>query len=283
MFRVAEKITELIGETPLVRYTYSEPSAVLLCKLECMNPTGTLKDRVALRFLEEKSPGQVITAATSGALGVSLAAVGAALGLRVILCMPDRGEDTEAENYGAEIRKTEPKRGFKGAVNTAKTIAEETGGFFINQFEEEEAAAAHRDGTGTEIWEQSGGVCDILVCGVGSGAALSGTGELLRRKNPNIKIIAVEPEESAVLSGREAKPHNIKGLGAGFVPKILKRELIDEILTVSFEKAEAAVKSAAVTNGMRIGISSGAVLCAAIEVARRLENKDKTVVAVLPN
>jgi cysteine synthase A len=278
-----EKITDLIGETPLVRYTYSDPSAILLCKLECANPTGTLKDRVALRFLEDKTQGRVITAATSGALGVSLAAVGAALGLRVILCMPDRGEDTEAEFFGAEIRKTDPKRGLKGAIKAAKILADETGGFFINQFEDEEASAAHRDGTGTEIWEQSGGNADVLVCGVGSGAAISGIGDLLRRKNPNIKIIAVEPEESAVLSGREAKPHNIKGLGAGFIPKILKKELIDEIMTVSFEKAEAAVKSAALTNGMKIGISSGAVLCAAQNAAQRPENKDKTVIAVLPN
>jgi cysteine synthase A len=283
LFKTADKITDLIGYTPLLRYCDSEPSAALLLKLECFNPTGTLKDRVALRFLEDKIPGQVITAATSGALGVSLAAVGAALGLRVILCLPDRGIETEAELYGAEIQKTDPKRGIKGAIKTAKTLAEENEGFFFNQFEEEEAAAAHRDGTGTEIWEQSGGNADILVCGVGSGAAISGIGALLREKNPNIKIIAVEPEESAVLSGREAKPHNIKGLGAGFVPKILKTELIDETLTVSFEKAEAAVKSAALSNGLRLGISSGAVLCAALEVARRAENKDKTVVAVLPN
>jgi cysteine synthase A len=283
LFKAFDTITDLIGETPLVRYTYSERSAFLMCKLECMNPAGTLKDRVALRLLEDKTPGQVITAATSGALGVSLAAVGAVLGLRVILYIPDRGDETQAGIYGAEIRKTDPKRGIKGAIKAAKTLAEETGGYFINQFEEEEAAAAHRDGTGTEIWEQTGGNADILVCGVGSGAAISGIGDLLRRKNPSIKIIAVEPEESAVLSGKEAKPHNIKGLGAGFIPKILKKELIDEIITVSYEKAEAAVKSAALTNGLKLGISSGAVLCAAIEAARRTENKDKTVIAVLPN
>jgi cysteine synthase A len=283
MWKFAENLTELIGETPLLKYTYPDAAAVLLCKMENLNPTGTTKDRVALRFLEDKLPGTVITAATSGALGVSLAAVGASLGLRVTLVIPDRGKETLAEFYGAEIHLTEPKYGLKGAIKAAKALAEEQGGFFFNQFEDDSGALAHRDGTGTEIWEQSGGKADILVCGVGSGGTLTGVGELLRAKNPDIKIIAVEPSESAVLSGEKAGLHNIIGLGAGFIPKILDRDLIDEIIPVSYEKAEAAVKSAALSNGIKIGISSGAVLSAALEIAAKHDNKDKTVIAVLPS
>jgi cysteine synthase A len=283
MRKLAENLTDLIGETPLFKYTYPDETAILLCKMENCNPTGTTKDRVALRFLEEKLPGTVITAATSGALGVSLAAVGTALGLRVMLFQPDRGKETEAEFYGAEINLTEPKSGLKGAIKAAKNLAEELGGFFFNQFEDVSATEAHRDGTGTEIWEQSEGKADILVCGVGSGGTLTGAGELLRSKNPDIKIIAVEPTESAVLSGNKAGLHNIIGLGAGFVPKILNRDLIDEIITVSYEKAEAAVKSAALSNGIKIGISSGAVLSAALETAAKPEHKGKTVIAVLPS
>jgi cysteine synthase A len=283
MNKAVQNITDLIGNTPLMRYDYTSPAATLLCKLECMNPTGTLKDRVALRFLEDKPSAAVVTAATSGALGVSLAAVGAALGMRVILCLPDRGKDSGAEFFGAEIRLTDPKRGIKGAVKTAKALADDFDGFFFNQFEDECSAEAHRDGTGAEIWEQSEGKADIFICGVGSGAAITGTGTLLREKNPNIKIIAVEPEESAVLSGKEAKVHNITGLGAGFIPKILDRGLIDEIVTVSAEKAEAAVKSAALSNGLKLGISSGAVLAAAADICRRPENKGKTAIALLPS
>jgi cysteine synthase A len=282
MWKIAENLTELIGDTPLYKYTYPDEAAILLCKIENRNPTGTLKDRVALRFLEDKSPGSVVTAATSGALGVSLAAVGAALDIRVTLCLPDRGKETEAEYYGAEIRLTDPKRGIKGAISAAKSIADEAGGFFFNQFEDETCVSAHRDGTGTEIWEQCEGKADILVCGVGSGGTLTGTGELLRAKNPDIKIIAVEPFESAVLSGGKACVHDITGLGAGFIPKILNRDLIDEIITVSFDKSTAAQKSAALSNGLKIGTSSGAVLSAAIDVSKRTENKGKTVIAVLP-
>jgi cysteine synthase A len=283
MWKFAENLTELIGETPLLKYTYPDAAATLLCKLENRNPTGTTKDRVAFRFLEDKQPGTVITAATSGALGVSLAAVGAAMGLRVTLVIPDRGKETEAEIYGAEIHLTEPKYGLKGAIKTAKSLAESGDGFFFNQFEDNFAIEAHRDGTGTEIWEQSNGKADILVCGVGSGGTLTGVGKLLRAKNPDIKIVAVEPSESAVLSGEAAGLHNIIGLGAGFVPKILDRDLIDEIITVSYEKAEAAVKSAALSNGIKIGISSGAVLSAALETAAKPEHKGKTIIAVLPS
>jgi cysteine synthase A len=280
--KVARDITDLIGETPLLRFEYTDPAAILLCKTENCNPTGTLKDRVAFRFLEEKSRGSVVTAATSGALGVSLAAVGAALGIRVILCQPDRGKGTDAENYGAEIRLTDPKRGMKGALVAAKSIADETGGIFFNQFEDENCVLAHRDGTGTEIWEQSEGKADILICGVGSGGTITGVGELLRAKNPAVKIIAVEPLESAVLSGGKPCAHEINGLGAGFIPKILKCDLIDEIITVSLEKADGAKKAAALTNGLKIGTSSGAVLAAALEVSRLEINKGKTVIAVLP-
>ena len=297
MSKIYKGAIELVGNTPLVEVTNIEKKeqlkARLLVKLEYFNPAGSVKDRVGKAMIEDAErtgrlkPGSVIIEPTSGNTGIGLAAVSAVKGYRMILTMPDT-MSVERRNilkaYGAEIVLTPGEKGMSGAIEKAEELAKEIPDSFIpGQFDNPVNPRAHMESTGPEIWQDTDGQVDIFVASVGTGGTLTGTGTYLKEKNPRIKVIAVEPSTSAVLSGGSAGPHKIQGLGAGFIPKVLDTRVYDEIITVDNEAPFATAKMLARTEGLLTGISSGAALYAAIEVARRPENEGKTIVALLPD
>ena len=297
MARVYEDITQLVGGTPLVKVkNYSkahELEATILVKLEYLNPAGSVKDRIAMAMIEDAEkkgilkPDSVIIEPTSGNTGIGLAAIAAARGYRAILTMPET-MSVERRNllkaYGAEIVLTEGAKGMKGAIAKADELAKEIPNSFIpGQFVNPANPAAHKATTGPEIWADTDGKVDYFVAGVGTGGTLSGVGEFLKSKNPAIKVVAVEPETSPVLSKGVAGPHKIQGIGAGFVPDTLNTKIYDEIIPVANEDAFATGKEVARRDGVLVGISSGAALYAATVLAKRPENKGKTIVVLLPD
>ncbi|MDR0821989.1 MAG: cysteine synthase A [Oscillospiraceae bacterium] len=297
MAKVYSSLTELVGGTPLVKLSrYSaqkELKATLLAKLESFNPAGSVKDRIAVAMIDdaEKSgklkPGATIIEPTSGNTGIGLAFAGGAKGYKVILTMPET-MSVERRNllkaYGAELVLTEGSKGMKGAIAKAQELADSTpGAVILGQFVNPANPAVHKATTGPEIWDDTDGKVDILIAGIGTGGTITGAGEYLKSKNPNIKVIAVEPTDSPVLSKGTPGPHKIQGIGAGFVPDVLNTKIYDEIITVATEEAFAAANASAKNEGLLVGISSGAALFAATSVALRPENEGKTIVVVLPD
>lgn len=297
MSRIANNLTDLIGKTPLLKLNgYSaqqEITASLIGKLEYFNPAGSVKDRIAwamIREAEEKGnlkPGSVIIEPTSGNTGIGLASVAAARGYRIILTMPETMSVERRKllaAYGAELVLTEGAKGMKGAIAKAQELAEQTPNAFIpGQFVNPVNPQVHRETTGPEIWEDTEGQIDILVSGIGTGGTITGAGEFLKSKKPAIKVVAVEPADSPVLSAGTAGPHKIQGIGAGFVPDTLNTDIYDEIITVKNEDAFATGREIAKTEGLLVGISAGAALWAAVQVAKRPENAGKTIVVILPD
>lgn len=295
--RVYRKITDLIGGTPLLELTNyekaNELNAKIYAKLEYFNPAGSVKDRIAKAMLddaEEKGllkPGAVIIEPTSGNTGIGLASVAASRGYKVILTMPET-MSVERRNllkaYGAELVLTEGAKGMPGAIAKAKELAERTPNSYIpSQFTNPANPAVHLKTTGPEIWADTDGKVDIFVAGVGTGGTLSGVGAYLKSQNPNVKVVAVEPATSPVLSGGKAGPHKIQGIGAGFVPDTLNTDIYDEILPVQNEDAFATGRALARSEGVLVGISSGAAVFAAAQLAKRPENAGKVIVALLPD
>ncbi len=295
--KVYKKITELVGGTPLLEIENIEKEeqleAKIYAKLEYFNPGGSVKDRVAKAMIddaEEKGilkPGSVIIEPTSGNTGIGLASVAAARGYRLIIAMPET-MSIERRNlmkaYGAELVLTDGAKGMKGAIEKANELAAEIPGSFIpSQFTNPANPEIHSRTTGVEIWDDTDGKVDIFVAGVGTGGTVSGVGKYLKSKNPNVKIVAVEPKGSPVLSEGKAGPHKIQGIGAGFIPETLDTKIYDEVITVENEDAFTYGRLMAKTEGVLVGISSGAALWAAIQLAKRPENKGKTIVALLPD
>lgn len=295
--KVYEKITDLIGGTPLLELknyeSQKELAATILAKLEYFNPAGSVKDRIAKAMIDdaeargELKPGSVIIEPTSGNTGIGLAAVAASRGYKIILTMPET-MSVERRNllkaYGAELVLTEGAKGMKGAIEKAEELAKEIpGGFIPSQFTNPANPKAHIATTGPEIWNDTDGKVDIFVAGVGTGGTVSGVGKYLKSQNPNVKVMAVEPAGSPVLSKGTAGPHKIQGIGAGFVPKTLDTEIYDEIIAVENEDAFKTGRTLARKEGLLVGISSGAAVFAATELAKRPENKGKIIVALLPD
>lgn len=292
-----DRITDLIGGTPLLKLTNyiaeKELGATILAKLEYFNPAGSVKDRIAKAMIDDAEakgilkPGSVIIEPTSGNTGIGLAAVAASRGYRIILTMPET-MSVERRNllkaYGAKLVLTEGAKGMKGAIAKAEELAAETPDSFIpSQFTNMANPAVHSSTTGPEIWEDTDGKVDIFVAGVGTGGTISGVGEYLKSRNPNVKVVAVEPAGSPVLSKGTAGPHKIQGIGAGFVPGTLNTEIYDEVIAVENEDAFETGRTLAVREGLLVGISSGAAVFAATELAKRPENKGKIIVALLPD
>lgn len=297
MKKVYNNLTELIGNTPLVRVDKFKEKYNLkgniITKVEYFNPAGSVKDRIAFAMLEEAekqgllNKDSIIIEPTSGNTGVGLAFAATVKGYKLILTMPDT-MSVERRNllkaYGAELVLTPGAEGMKGAIKKAEEIAAENNNSFIpQQFENKANPKIHKLTTAKEIWEDTEGQVDIFIAGVGTGGTITGVSEYLKEKNPNVKIVAVEPEASAVLSGEKPGPHKIQGIGAGFIPSILNTEVIDEIVRVTNEDALKTTKEAAHLEGMLVGISSGAALYAAKIIAEREENKDKNIVVLLPD
>lgn len=297
MAQIYQNIAELIGNTPLLELRGMEKKyqlkARLLAKLEYLNPSGSVKDRAALGMLKDAlkkgliAPGATIVEPTSGNTGIGLAALAASEGFHLILTMPET-MSVERRNilkaYGAEIVLTDGTQGMAGAIEKAKELVEQIPGSFLpGQFENPANARAHFETTGPELWRDTDGNIDVFVSAVGSGGTITGTGQYLRQQKPEIRIIAVEPETSPVLSGGAAGAHKIQGIGAGFVPEVLDTEIFDEIMTVDNEEPFAMAKELAKTEGILVGISSGAALYAAVQAAARPENEGKTVVVLLPD
>ena len=297
MAKIYRNIAELIGNTPLLELTGMEKkyrlNCRLLAKLEYLNPTGSVKDRAALGMVRDAldrgilAPGATIVEPTSGNTGIGLAALAASEGFRLILTMPEtmsveRRKILKA--YGAEIVLTDGARGMEGAIEKAQELVKQIPGSFLpGQFENPANARAHFETTGPELWRDTDGALDVFVASVGSGGTITGTGRYLKQQNSGIRVVAVEPETSPVLSGGSAGPHAIQGIGAGFVPDVLDTEVYDEILTVNNEDPFLMGKELAKTEGIQAGISSGAALYAALKVAERPESEGKTIVVLLPD
>ena len=298
MSQIKESALELIGGTPMLKLNgYSKKAgiteATILAKLEYLNPAGSVKDRIALAMIEDAEKrgalqqGATIIEPTSGNTGIGIAAVAAAKGYRAILTLPDT-MSVERRNllkaYGAELVLTEGAKGMKGAIAKAEELKKEIeGSVILGQFDNPANPAIHKRTTGPEIWEQTQGKIDIFVAGVGTGGTVTGVGEYLKEQNPNIKIVAVEPSTSPVLSKGTAGVHKIQGIGAGFVPEVLNTKIYDEVITIENEDAFAEGKAFAVSEGILVGISSGAALKAAAILAGRAENAGKTIVVLLPD
>ena len=297
MGKVYQNVTELIGHTPLLKVQNIESElglkAKILVKLELFNPAGSVKDRIAKNMVVEaerqgilKNGGTIIEP-TSGNTGIGLASIAASKGYRAIFTMPETMSIERRkllQGYGAEIVLTDGKKGMAGAIAKAEELAEEIdGAVVLGQFINKANPAAHTVSTGPEIWEDTEGKVDIFVAGVGTGGTITGTGEYLKEQNPALKIVAVEPAASPVLSGGKPGPHGLQGIGAGFVPEILNTEIYDEIVQVENEEAYAASRMLAHKEGVLVGITSGAALHTAIELAKREENAGKTIVAILPD
>lgn len=297
MAKIYKKITELVGGTPLLELTnYEEANkleAKIVAKLEYFNPAGSVKDRIAVAMVDEAEkqgklkPGSVIIEPTSGNTGIGLASVAASRGYKIIITMPET-MSVERRNllkaYGAELVLTDGAKGMKGAIEKAQELSETIPNSFIpSQFTNPANPAYHRATTGPEIWNDTDGKVDIFVAGVGTGGTVTGTGEYLKSQNPNVKVVAVEPASSPVLSEGKSGPHKIQGIGAGFVPDTLNTEVYDEIIKVENEDAFKTGKAVARSEGVLVGISSGAAVWAATELAKRPENKGKTIVALLPD
>lgn len=298
MANIKKSASELIGKTPLLEVSKYQKSvgvedARILVKLEYFNPAGSVKDRVALQMIEDLEesgkikPEATLIEPTSGNTGIGIAAVAAAKGYKVVITIPET-MSVERRNiikaYGAEIVLTEGAKGMKGAIAKAEEIQKETpGSVILGQFVNPSNPKVHKNTTGPEIWEDTDGQVDIFVAGVGTGGTVTGVGEYLKSKNPDVKIVAVEPKDSPVLSEGRAGAHKIQGIGAGFVPEVLNTKIYDEVLPISNEDAFETGKAIAKTEGVLVGISSGAALYAAKELAKRPENKGKTIVALLPD
>lgn len=297
MAKIYQSVEEFIGRTPLMEVRNIERKygleARLLVKLECMNPAGSVKDRAAKYMIEDAEkagllkPGATIVEPTSGNTGIGLASLAAAKGYCLILTMPET-MSLERRNilkaYGAKIVLTDGSKGMNGAIEKAKEIVREVpGAFLTGQFDNPSNAKAHRETTGPEIWQDTDGEVDIFVAGVGTGGTITGTGEYLKRKNPKIRVVAVEPAVSPVLSQGQGGPHKIQGIGAGFIPLVLNTEIYDEIFPVEDEVCFSMAKELAQREGILVGISSGAAMYAALELAKRPENRGRTIVALLPD
>ena len=297
MANIYTSADQLIGKTPLLELTHIEKNeglgATILAKLEYFNPAGSVKDRIGKAMIDDAEasgrlgPGATIIEPTSGNTGIGLAAVAAARGYRIIIVMPETMSVERRQlmkAYGAELVLTEGAKGMKGAIAKSEELAKEIEGSFIpGQFVNPANPKAHFETTGPEIWEDTDGKVDIFVAGVGTGGTLTGVGEYLKSKNPNVKVVAVEPADSPVLSRGTAGAHKIQGIGAGFVPDVLNTRVYDEIITVTNDDAFATGKKIGKSEGVLVGISSGAAAWAAIELAKRPENKGKTIVALLPD
>ena len=294
---IARQLTELIGRTPLLELNrYSQAQGIetlIVAKVEFFNPGGSAKDRVALSMIEDAErkgtlrPGATIIEPTSGNTGVGLALVSAVKGYRLILTMPETMSQ-ERRNllkaYGAEVRLTSGKDGMAGAIKAAEELRDSIpGSVILQQFENPANSQAHYETTGMEIWEQTEGQVDIFVAGVGTGGTLSGVGRRLKEKNPGVTIVGVEPATSAVLNGKPAGVHKIQGIGAGFIPKIYDASVVDEVIDVDNDDAIRAGRQLAQTEGLLVGISSGAAAFAAVQLAKRPENKGKRIVVLLPD
>ena len=298
MGKIYENATELIGHTPLMKVSnYAKDQGVedatLLVKVELFNPAGSVKDRVALARIEDAEkkgklkPGATIIEPTSGNTGIGLASVAAAKGYRTVLTLPET-MSVERRNllkaYGAELVLTEGAKGMKGAIAKAEELQKEIpNSIILGQFDNPANPAAHAATTGPEIWEDTDGKVDIFVAGVGTGGTVTGIGTFLKSKNPDIRVVAVEPADSPVLSGGKPGPHKLQGIGAGFVPSILNTQIYDEVFTVTTEEAFSSGRLIAHKEGILVGITSGAALYAAAQIAKRPENKGKTIVALLPD
>ena len=297
MMNIYTSVEQLIGKTPLLELCRLEKEqglqARVLVKLEKYNPGGSVKDRVALNMIreaEEKGllkPGAAIIEPTSGSTGIGLAVIAATRGYRTIIVMPDSmsvERQMLMKAYGAEVVLTPGAEGMTGSIKKARELAKEIDGSFIpGQFDNPANPAAHLDSTGPEIWEDTDGQVDIFVAGVGTGGTITGTGRYLKDKKPTVKVVAVEPEASPLLSGGKAGPHPLQGIGANFVPSILDTGIYDEIVTVSGDNAYAACREAARKEGILVGITAGAAIHTAIQLAKRPENEGKTIVALLPD
>ena len=297
MSKIYTSADQLIGHTPLLELTHIENAenleAKILAKLEYFNPAGSVKDRIARAMIDDAEatgklkPGSVIIEPTSGNTGIGLASVAAARGYRIIIVMPETMSVERRQlmkAYGAELMLTDGAKGMKGAIAKADELAKEIPNSFVpGQFVNPANPDAHKRTTGPEIWEDTDGKVDIFVAGVGTGGTITGVGEYLKSQNPNVKVVAVEPASSPVLSKGTAGAHKIQGIGAGFVPDVLDTKVYDEIIPVANEDAFAAGKEVGRSEGVLVGISAGAALWAAIELAKRPENKGKTIVALLPD
>ena len=290
---IYDDVTQLIGNTPLVRINrLIDSEATVVGKLEFYNPASSVKDRIGVAIIDaaeaagDLKPGGTIIEATSGNTGIALAMVGAARGYNVVLTMPETmSKERRAllRAYGAELVLTEGALGMKGAVAKSEEIAAERGGVLARQFANEANPEIHRKTTAEEIWRDTDGQVDIVIAGIGTGGTITGVGQVLKSRKPEVQIIAVEPEESPILNGGEPGPHKIQGIGANFVPEILDRTVYDEVIDINAETAVEWAKRAAKEEGLLVGISSGAALAAADKVARRPENAGKTIVVIIPS
>ena len=291
---IYENVSELVGRTPLVRLNHlgEDVKATVLAKLEFYNPANSVKDRIGVAMIDaaEKSgqlqPGGTIVEATSGNTGIALAMIGSSRGYKVVLTMPESmSKERRAllRAFGAELVLTEAPKGMKGAVEKAQEIAAETGAVQVKQFENEANAQIHRDTTAEEIWSDTEGAVDAIVAGIGTGGTITGVGQVLKERKPGVKVFAVEPEESAILNGGQPGPHKIQGIGANFVPALLDTEVYDEVLDIDAETSMERARSVARSEGLLVGISSGAAIEAAVRVGSREELAGRTIVVIVPS